>query len=51
MKAISLFSGAGGMDIGIRQAGFNILAEIEYDDHCYWTLRAAVDCAGSVSIV
>jgi len=28
-KAISLFSGAGGMDIGTRDAGFNILAEIE----------------------
>ncbi len=51
MKAISLFSGAGGMDIEIRQAGFNILAEIEYDEHCYSTLRAAVDYIGSVSMV
>lgn len=40
-KAISLFSGAGGMDIGIRQAGFNILAEIEIDEHCVSTLRNA----------
>ena len=41
--AISLFSGAGGMDIGIREAGFNILAEIELDKHCCSTLRATVE--------
>ena len=39
-KAISLFSGAGGMDIGIRDAGFHILAEIELDEHCCATLEA-----------
>ncbi len=39
-KSISLFSGAGGMDIGIRDAGFEILAEIELDEHCCSTLRA-----------
>lgn len=39
MKAISLFSGAGGMDIGIRQAGFDILACLEIDPHCCNTLR------------
>lgn len=39
-KAISLFSGAGGMDIGIRDAGFDILAEIELDEHCCATLEA-----------
>jgi DNA (cytosine-5)-methyltransferase 1 len=43
MNALSLFSGAGGMDIGIRQAGFNILAEIEHDEHCCSTLRASVE--------
>lgn len=37
-KAISLFSGAGGMDIGIRDAGFDILAEIELDS---WNEKAA----------
>jgi hypothetical protein len=31
LQAISLFSGAGGMDIGVRKAGFDILAEIEFD--------------------
>jgi len=35
-----LFSGAGGMDLGIRDAGFNILAEIEFDKHCCSTLIA-----------
>ena len=39
-QAISLFSGAGGMDIGVRDAGFNILAEIELDQHCCATLVA-----------
>lgn len=39
-NAISLFSGAGGMDIGIRESGFNILAEIEVDEHCCSTLQA-----------
>ena len=47
MKAISLFSGAGGMDIGIRQADFDVLAEIEYDEHCYSTLCAAIDREGT----
>jgi DNA (cytosine-5)-methyltransferase 1 len=40
--ALSLFSGAGGMDIGVRDAGFEILACIEHDPHCCETLRAAV---------
>lgn len=41
MKSISLFSGAGGMDIGIRQAGFDVLAELEQDENCCLTLKAA----------
>lgn len=40
-KAISLFSGAGGMDIGVEEAGFEILAQLEIDEHCCNTLRAA----------
>jgi DNA (cytosine-5)-methyltransferase 1 len=43
MKSISLFSGAGGMDIGIRDAGFDIFAEIELDEHCVATLRSAIE--------
>jgi DNA (cytosine-5)-methyltransferase 1 len=41
-KAVSLFSGAGGMDIGIKKAGFDVLAELEIDKYCCQTLRAAV---------
>jgi DNA (cytosine-5)-methyltransferase 1 len=26
MKAVSLFSGAGGMDIGFKRAGFEVIA-------------------------
>ena len=38
-KAISLFSGAGGMDIGVGKAGFNNVCSIEMDPHCASTLR------------
>ena len=40
-KALSLFSGAGGLDIGVMQAGFEVLACIEIDPHCCDTLRDA----------
>jgi len=46
LQAISLFSGAGGMDIGVRDAGFNILAEIELDQHCCATLEANAEAQG-----
>lgn len=38
--AISLFSGAGGMDIGFEAAGFKTLLAIEKDPSCCKTLRA-----------
>lgn len=38
-KVISLFSGAGGMDIGFRQAGFEIAVAVEQDPSCCNTLR------------
>jgi len=38
-RAISLFSGAGGLDVGIQQVGFQILADIEMDFPCCETLR------------
>ena len=31
MDVISLFSGAGGLDLGFKKAGFNIVAANEYD--------------------
>ena len=37
--AISLFSGAGGMDIGFERAGFRTLAAIEKDPSCCKTVR------------
>nr|WP_315468502.1 DNA cytosine methyltransferase [uncultured Undibacterium sp.] len=40
MKAISLFSGAGGMDVGFKKAGFEIVAAIELDKHACETFRA-----------
>lgn len=41
LSAVSLFSGAGGMDLGVMQAGFEIIAYVEIDPHCCETLRAA----------
>jgi DNA (cytosine-5)-methyltransferase 1 len=40
--AISLFSGAGGMDLGVSQAGFTVLACVEMDPYACETLRANI---------
>ncbi|MEY3785990.1 MAG: (cytosine-5-)-methyltransferase [Pseudomonadota bacterium] len=40
MKAVSLFSGAGGMDVGFKAAGFEIVAANELDKHACDTFRA-----------
>ena len=40
--AISLFSGAGGMDIGISQGGFDVRACVEIDPYACETLRANI---------
>lgn len=45
--ALSLFSGAGGLDLGATQAGVDILAHVEIDPHCCNTLRAWTDREGS----
>lgn len=37
--ALSLFSGAGGMDLGVQRAGFHVLASLEWDPYCCETLR------------
>ena len=42
MSAISLFTGAGGMDIGVTGAGFDVLACFELDRHCCDTLRTNI---------
>src|SRR4051812_40395337 len=38
--AISLFSGAGGLDLGVEQAGYRILAALEFDSDACDSLRA-----------
>ena len=38
-KALSLFAGAGGLDIGVDGAGFKTVCSIELDPHCVSTLR------------
>lgn len=40
MKSISLFSGAGGMDVGFKEAGFNVVAANEIDKYACETFRA-----------
>ena len=39
MKAIDLFSGAGGMSLGADQAGINIICAVEKDEHACSTFR------------
>lgn len=38
-KAMSIFSGAGGMDIGVGKSGFDNICSVELDPHCVSTLR------------
>lgn len=38
-KVISLFSGAGGMDIGFEMAGFQTVVAVEFDKSCCDTLK------------
>ena len=40
LKIISLFTGAGGLDLGFERAGFNIAVALESDPACCDTLRA-----------
>ena len=39
LKALSLFAGAGGLDIGVSQAKFKNICSVEFDPHCVSTLR------------
>ena len=38
-KVISLFSGAGGLDIGFESAGFQVAVAVEVDPSCCETLK------------
>ncbi|WP_027008678.1 DNA cytosine methyltransferase [Conchiformibius kuhniae] len=40
MKVISLFSGCGGLDLGFRRAGFDIVVANEYDKSIWATFKA-----------
>ena len=51
LTAISLFSGAGGMDIGVQQAGFKILSCLELDKNCCATLRENISREGRDTVV
>ena len=49
--AISLFSGAGGMDIGFENAGFRTTVAVEQDASCCETLRTNFPLLQGVGIV
>lgn len=40
LKAIELFAGAGGMALGLQQAGIDVVAAVELDKGCCATLKA-----------
>jgi DNA (cytosine-5)-methyltransferase 1 len=51
LRAVSLFSGAGGLDLGLQGAGFEVRARVEFDPYCCETLRAARDREGSNTLI
>jgi DNA (cytosine-5)-methyltransferase 1 len=43
---LSLFSGAGGLDLGLEASGWDVLAQVEMDTDCAATLAAQAEHAG-----
>jgi len=48
VKTLSLFSGAGGLDLGLEKAGFDICASVEIEEYACETLR--LNNAGGIII-
>lgn len=38
-NAVSIFSGMGGLDLGLKKAGANVLIQMDYDVYCIETLK------------
>ena len=39
LNVVSLFSGMGGLDLGLKKAGFKIVVHIDNDPYCMETLN------------
>lgn len=46
LKSIELFTGAGGLALGLKQAGFEPKLMVEWDDHAYETIKANSKAGG-----
>lgn len=50
-QAVSLFSGCGGLDLGLEQAGWEILAQVEMDEDAARTLATHAVTSGGTAMV